>query len=207
MWNLCIWIWLCTYVWLFYFVIWCGQDSRWFELPYYKLRGFYDRRSIHLLLFIFNLLLFLPQCSYMLYVWCLIIFFCYVIARAFCWVKIELSKWLSLSLYSRLKSVFALFLKDMKGGSVHKLRVKNFSLSLIILLCLTIIFWAWEKTHVLTPFLPPTDQFDVSSSMLSAGLPPCMLLVLLIFLSFLRFLAVSNFPFFLLLTFVHRAFC
>lgn len=95
----------------------------------------------------------------------------------------------------------------MKGGSVHKLRVKNFSLSLIILLCLTIVFWAWEKTHVLTPFLPPTDQFDVSSSMLSAGLPPCMLLVLLIFLSFLRFLAVSNFPFFLFLTFVHRAFC
>lgn len=82
---------------------------------------------------------------------------------------------LSSSLYQRLKAVAALSLRDMKGGSLYKLRVKNLSLGLVILICLTIAIWVWEKTPVLTTSLPPTDQFDMRSPGLSPYLLPMLL--------------------------------
>ncbi|KAJ6800815.1 protein trichome birefringence-like 14 [Iris pallida] len=55
----------------------------------------------------------------------------------------------------------------MKGGSSFKLRGNKLSLTLIALICITLIIWAWEKTPLLGPFLPSSDQFDMRLSMLS----------------------------------------
>ncbi|ONK75906.1 uncharacterized protein A4U43_C03F21810 [Asparagus officinalis] len=54
----------------------------------------------------------------------------------------------------------------MKGGSQYKLRIKRF-LSLTALVCLTFAVWAWEKTALLSTFLPSSDQYEMSSSMSS----------------------------------------
>ncbi|XP_029122871.1 protein trichome birefringence-like 14 isoform X1 [Elaeis guineensis] len=51
----------------------------------------------------------------------------------------------------------------MKGGNLHKLRGNRLSLSLLALLCTTLIVWAWEKTPSLSTFLPPREQFDIFS--------------------------------------------
>ncbi|XP_038987392.1 protein trichome birefringence-like 14 isoform X2 [Phoenix dactylifera] len=52
----------------------------------------------------------------------------------------------------------------MKGGNLHKLRGNKLSLSLIALLCTTLVVWVWEKTPNLSTFLPPPEQFDIFSS-------------------------------------------
>ncbi|XP_038985316.1 protein trichome birefringence-like 14 isoform X1 [Phoenix dactylifera] len=49
----------------------------------------------------------------------------------------------------------------MKVGNLHKLRGNKLSLSLIALLCTSLIFWAWDKTPILTTFLPPPEQLDI----------------------------------------------
>ncbi|KAG5547013.1 hypothetical protein RHGRI_012890 [Rhododendron griersonianum] len=45
----------------------------------------------------------------------------------------------------------------MKGG-FHGLMGKQISLILIALVCSTILIWAWEKTPLLSPLLPPEDR-------------------------------------------------
>ncbi|ONK60221.1 uncharacterized protein A4U43_C08F15690 [Asparagus officinalis] len=58
-------------------------------------------------------------------------------------------------------------MKGMKGGSPYKLRVRNLSLSLTALICLTLAVWAWEKTPHLTTYFQQVEQFEMSSSVLS----------------------------------------
>lgn len=52
-------------------------------------------------------------------------------------------------------------------GSFNGLRAKEISLITIILMCLTIVIWTWEKTPILSTFVPPHAQLH-----LSTGLPP-----------------------------------
>ncbi|GLT62864.1 hypothetical protein SLA2020_354670 [Shorea laevis] len=48
----------------------------------------------------------------------------------------------------------------MKGAQLRlKLRGKELSLLLIFLVCTTILFWAWDKSPLLTSSLPPKSQF------------------------------------------------
>lgn len=49
----------------------------------------------------------------------------------------------------------------MKGPSLNKLRGVKISISLIALICTTLLIWAWEKTPLLSSVLPLSDHFDV----------------------------------------------
>lgn len=91
-------------------------------------------------------------------------------ARAFCRVKTIESDDIEVKYIKRLKLVASLSLRTMKGGSSYKPRVTRFPLALIALLCLSIVVWVWEKTPLLTTFLPPLDQFDMDSNTVSPGL-------------------------------------
>ncbi|XP_077210316.1 protein trichome birefringence-like 14 [Tasmannia lanceolata] len=52
----------------------------------------------------------------------------------------------------------------MKGGSFNGLRGKQFLLALIILICTTIVFWAWERTPFVTTVLPQENQLEIKLS-------------------------------------------
>ncbi|XP_043702297.1 protein trichome birefringence-like 14 [Telopea speciosissima] len=47
----------------------------------------------------------------------------------------------------------------MKGGNLYRLRGKKLSFILSVLICTTILLWAWEKTPLVTSLLPAQDQF------------------------------------------------
>ncbi|PKA55606.1 hypothetical protein AXF42_Ash006808 [Apostasia shenzhenica] len=55
----------------------------------------------------------------------------------------------------------------MKGATANKLRSVKLSITLIALICTTLLIWAWEKTPLLTSFIPPSESFDVELSMVS----------------------------------------
>ncbi|KAF3439705.1 hypothetical protein FNV43_RR17983 [Rhamnella rubrinervis] len=47
-------------------------------------------------------------------------------------------------------------------GSFNGLKAKEISLLTIILMCLTIVIWTWEKTPILSTFVPPQSQLHLS---------------------------------------------
>ncbi|KAJ6797917.1 protein trichome birefringence-like 14 [Iris pallida] len=55
----------------------------------------------------------------------------------------------------------------MKGTSSYILGSNKLSLTLIALICTTLAIWVWEKTPLLGPLFPPSDQFNMHSSMIS----------------------------------------
>ncbi|KAI0516252.1 hypothetical protein KFK09_008924 [Dendrobium nobile] len=59
----------------------------------------------------------------------------------------------------------------MKGPSLNKLRSVKLSISLIALICTTLLIWAWERTPLLASVLPPSDQFDVRLGISSPVIP------------------------------------
>lgn len=59
----------------------------------------------------------------------------------------------------------------MKGASLNKLRGVKLSISLIALICTTLLIWAWEKTPLLVSVFPPSDHFDVRFGMSSPVIP------------------------------------
>lgn len=64
----------------------------------------------------------------------------------------------------------------MKGACLNKLRGVKLSISLIFLVCTTLLIWAWETTPLLTNFLPPSEPFDVhlgmTSTVFHSEIPP-----------------------------------
>lgn len=59
----------------------------------------------------------------------------------------------------------------MKWASFSKLRGVKFSISLIALICTTLLILAWEKTPLLTSFQPPSEPFDVRLGMTFPVIP------------------------------------
>ncbi|OVA08328.1 PMR5 N-terminal domain [Macleaya cordata] len=59
----------------------------------------------------------------------------------------------------------------MKGGGIYGLRGKQISLTLIALIGTTIFIWAWEKSPLLTTFLPPQNRLLVPSPEILSGTP------------------------------------
>ncbi|PIA27619.1 hypothetical protein AQUCO_07600055v1 [Aquilegia coerulea] len=58
----------------------------------------------------------------------------------------------------------------MKGG-FYGLRGKQISLTLIALICTSIVIWAWDKTPLLATFLPPQSQLLKPSPEIIMGVP------------------------------------
>lgn len=53
----------------------------------------------------------------------------------------------------------------MKAGfSIFKSTA--FSLLLVVLVCATVLVWAWQRTPLLTAFLPPNSLLQLSPGML-----------------------------------------
>lgn len=55
----------------------------------------------------------------------------------------------------------------MKGGFLG-LRARELSLITIVLMCTTFLIWAWEKTPILTAFMPPQTQLQLSPDILAS---------------------------------------
>lgn len=51
-------------------------------------------------------------------------------------------------------------------GSFYRLTAKEVSLITIILMCMTIVIWTWEKTPILSSFVPPETRLQLSTGLL-----------------------------------------
>ncbi|KAJ8447158.1 hypothetical protein Cgig2_022887 [Carnegiea gigantea] len=56
------------------------------------------------------------------------------------------------------------FAPKMKGGSFHRARGKQFSFTLLTVICMTVLLWSYERRPHFATLLSPQDQFVLPSS-------------------------------------------
>nr|POE60889.1 protein trichome birefringence-like 16 [Quercus suber] len=52
--------------------------------------------------------------------------------------------------------------RNMMKGSLYGLRARELAMVTIVLMCITFLIWAWEKTPLLTAFLPPQTHLQLT---------------------------------------------